>query len=212
MNLLDPPHIPTGCPVFDFTKCSGLPRGHVVHLFGGETTGKTTLALMAAAAVCREGGIVVYVDSMYGFSPDHAEFLGVPYNTGKFTLFQPESQQDGIAMASHWLLGGVDLVVFDAIGAPGMEMPLLSDTRALWAAELPLLKQVANRTGAVILGLDYEVDGHVLGGQSWKFLASRRVRLKCFKHPSIRYEIVKDKVSGQTGTMGDLDLPVMVAT
>src|SRR5450432_1523553 len=41
----------------------GLPKGRVIEVFGPESSGKTTLALHAAAEAQKRGGVVGYVDA-----------------------------------------------------------------------------------------------------------------------------------------------------
>lgn len=56
------PHIPTGSIVVDSliggpeSICPGYPVGKVINLYGHEASGKTTLALTAAASVTSSGG------------------------------------------------------------------------------------------------------------------------------------------------------------
>ena len=207
------PHIPTGIPVFDLvgeseSGCPGLPRGRALHLFGAEKSGKTTLALMASAAVCKAGGTVLYLDYMCGFMPDYAESLGVPYmDTDHFMLLQPDSQKDGIKAALVAIREGADLVVFDAIGAPGMEMQTLMDMRSLWGNVLPILVLKAQKSGTAILGLDYEVEGHTIGGKVWEFWSPRRIQVEQITPGVVGYEVVKDTLDRDVPPLGDFTLP-----
>src|SRR6476620_4234998 len=50
--------IPTGSIALDVAVgVGGLPRGHIVEIYGPESSGKTTLALHAVASAQRTGGI-----------------------------------------------------------------------------------------------------------------------------------------------------------
>ena len=66
------PHCPTGSLVVDFLiggalneygvpPCPGFPRGRIVQIWGHESSGKTTLALTAAATCIANGGTVLFV-------------------------------------------------------------------------------------------------------------------------------------------------------
>ena len=51
--------IPTGCLALDQALgIGGLPRGRIIEIYGPESSGKTTLALHAAAEAQKLGGIV----------------------------------------------------------------------------------------------------------------------------------------------------------
>jgi len=207
----DHPHTVIGCPVFDVPgTCPGLPRGKVLHLVGPPASGKTTLALMAAAKVCQGGGVVGYIDTMLGFTPDGAEHLGVPYaDQDRFLLFHPDTQEEGIQIAARLLHRRVDLVVFDALGIPVMDVSTLQETREMWANHLPMLEVLADRQRGTLLGLDYPLAGlakHV-GGQPWNFGAHRRVHLTPLEGQAVGFDVTKDVVGGATGTLGTFDLP-----
>ena len=195
------PHIPTGCPVFDLVGnsdygCPGLPRGRALHLFGGPSSGKTTLALMAAAAVCKTGGTVMYIDHMDGLSPDWLEFLGVPHDSSRFALFQPVTQEEGINLALTGIAAGVDLVVVDAVCEPEK-----------WAVALHPMMEQASLSGTVVLGLDYEKEGVPGGGLAWKYVPSRRIRVELQGLTHIEYQVVKDLLDTTAQTTGTFKLP-----
>lgn len=202
-------YILTGHPVFDLEDSPGLPQGRAIHLYGAETTGKTLLALLASAAVCRAGGVVLYIDWMNSLSPDWLTYLGVPLDPDQFMLVQPGTQEDGLNIAAKCIAAGVDLVVFDAIGVSGMDVLSLQDLRKLWANNLSLLTAMAHRSGTCLLGIDYEhrdlPRGVTLGGMPWQFAATRRIRLERQEHPTIEYEITKGV---GRGTRGTFTLPV----
>lgn len=98
-------------------------------------------------------------------------------------------------------------IVFDAIGAPGMEMLDLQAPYKLWAGNLSLMVIEAARTDTAILGLDYEVAGHTCGGQIWDSKAARRVRLERAGPSNITYCVDRDWMSGMAGTEGIYTLP-----
>jgi hypothetical protein len=123
------PHISSGSIVLDHliggipnsfgvAPCPGFPRGRVSQIWGHEGAGKTSIALSAAAQVCREGGTVLYIDWENDIVPDYAMALGVPVtDESKFELLQPDNLEDGIKYALIYAAAGVDLIVFDSVGA-----------------------------------------------------------------------------------------------
>ena len=55
----------------------GLPKGRVVEIYGPESSGKTTLALSAAAQAQKAGGTVAFVDAEHALDVSYATKLGV---------------------------------------------------------------------------------------------------------------------------------------
>src|SRR5690606_24583715 len=57
--------------------CGGLPRGRVVEIYGAESSGKTTLALLSIARCQAEGGVAAFVDAEHALDPGYARRIGV---------------------------------------------------------------------------------------------------------------------------------------
>jgi recombination protein RecA len=225
--ILDPdqlrkplPHIPTGSLIVDYLiggepnkhgvlPCPGLPRGRVTQLWGHETSGKTTLALTAAATCIAQGGTVLYIDWENDIVPDYAAALGVPIGDDtKFELAQPETLEEGIKIATIYATAGVDLIIFDSVGAGTpqriagrsmeevAEQAKVGELQAVWSQELNNLKRVINRSKTAILGISQVRakistggGGHgpttqPQGGNAWKFYSSIRLELRRFKQES----------------------------
>lgn len=94
----------------------GYPKGRIVEIYGPESSGKTTVALHAAAAVQQEGGIVAYIDAENALDPEYATALGV--NIDELLLSQPDYGEQGLQIAEKLITSGaVDLVVIDSVAA-----------------------------------------------------------------------------------------------
>ena len=204
------PHLQSGCDVVDFLiggepnnfgvpPCPGWPRGRVSQLWGHESAGKTTLALEACAQVAREGGTAVYIDWENDIVPDYAASLGVPItNPDQFELLQPETLEDGIKYAMTYAAAGVDLVVFDSVGAAiprrlatrdaldTAEQGKIGELQSVWSQELPNLKRVIAQSGTAVIGISQiratmATMGKATkpqGGNAWKFYSSVRLELR----------------------------------
>src|SRR3712207_16680 len=61
----------------------GLPRGRVVEIYGPESSGKTTLALLVVAEVQKVGGTAAFVDAEHALDPVYAQKLGVNLEIGR---------------------------------------------------------------------------------------------------------------------------------
>jgi len=206
-------------PTFDFAmskSASFIANGFVTH--------NTSIALSAAAQVCREGGTVLYIDWENDIVPDYAMALGVPVtDETKFELLQPDNLEDGIKYALIYAAAGVDLIVFDSVGAAiprrltdrdlndAAEQGKVGEVQAVWSQELPNLKRIIARSGTAVIGISQiraEIGkmGHgpstkPQGGNAWKFYASVRLELRRVQYENTKEmnnltHKVEDKVSG----------------
>lgn len=214
------PHIATGSVVFDYLiggepnrhgvrPCPGIPRKRITQIWGHESAGKTTFALSCAARVCQEGGTVLYVDWENAIVPDYAESLGVTItDSERFELVQPETLEDGLKLASIYAIAGVDLIVFDSVGAavPSRianrdlaevgEQARVGELQAVWSMELPNLRNSCARKGTAVLGISQiraKIGGmgngpqtQPQGGNAWKFYSDVRLELRKYKTEKTR--------------------------
>jgi len=207
------PHLPTGSIILDYLiggrlnrfnvrPCPGFPRKCIINLYGQESSGKTTVALTAAAMVCASGGTVCYIDWENAIDVAYAKSLGVPLDDpDSFLLAQPESLEKGLAILWTMAKAGVDLIVIDSVGA-GVPQASLEQTvaekgemgriglnAAKWSKVLPELKNVINRTGTCVIGISQlrkkigmtgygGDDTQAQGGEAWKFYSEVRMGLK----------------------------------
>jgi len=212
------PHLPSGCDVVDFliggepnsfgvAPCPGWPRGRVAQVWGHESAGKTTLCLEAVAKCCADGGTAVYIDWENDIVPDYAAALGVPITEpDKFELLQPETLEDGIKFAMTYAAAGVDLIVFDSIGAAiprrlaerdaldTAEQGKIGELQSVWSQELPNLKRVIAKSGTAVIGIS-QVRATMAtmgkkskpqGGNAWKFYSSVRLELRRVQNEKLR--------------------------
>ena len=85
----------TGSPKIDIaTGVGGFPRGRITEVYGAESSGKTTLALHAAAN-CQKGGEgVLFVDTEHALDPKYAKNLGI--NLDDLAVCQPDTGEQGL--------------------------------------------------------------------------------------------------------------------
>src|SRR5260370_17225485 len=68
--LTDVPGISTGALSLDIALGGrGLPRGRIIEIFGQESSGKTTVALHAAANAQKQGGLAPYIHPKHAPAP-----------------------------------------------------------------------------------------------------------------------------------------------
>ena len=112
-----PDTIPSGFLSMDAAlQIGGLPRGHIVEVFGPESVGKSTIALQAIAAAQHAGCQAVYVDAEGAFDAAYAARLGIDLNSLLF--IRPENGEQAFRILLKLVQSGtIDLAVIDSLSA-----------------------------------------------------------------------------------------------
>lgn len=152
--------------------CPGWPRGKIVEIFGRESSGKSTIALMAAGqAIASNGGTgsVLYVDLEHAVVDAYALKLGVDFRPvelggpGNAIRVQPRTFEETEVLVNGAALHNFDMIVIDSVAGlvsrreigrvvtdekqkQGMaEIPRLMST---W---MPKLQAIIAKTGTCII-------------------------------------------------------------
>ncbi|OGO73428.1 MAG: recombinase RecA, partial [Chloroflexi bacterium RIFCSPLOWO2_12_FULL_71_12] len=109
--------IPSGSLALDLALgVGGFPRGRVVEIYGPEASGKTTLALHAAASVQKAGGTAAFIDAEHALDAAWARTCGV--NTDELLVSQPDNGEQALEIVDTLVRSGaVDLVIIDSVAA-----------------------------------------------------------------------------------------------
>lgn len=198
----------------------GYPKGRIIEIYGPEASGKTTLAMHAAAEVQKAGGEVVYIDVEHAFDGRYASELGI--NIVKLGFCQPSTGEQALEIMDELCRsGGIDLVVIDSvaalvpraelegeIGAPqiGMQARLLSQalrklatSAAKHGTTLIFINQIRNKVG-VLFGTPETTSG----GMALKYYSSIRIDVRkketittgdVATANKVRAKVVKNKVA-----------------
>jgi recombination protein RecA len=198
----------------------GFPRGRICEIYGPESSGKTTLALSAAAEAQRAGGTVVYIDAEHALDVNYAKRLGV--DTSKLLVSQPDCGEQALEICEALVSSSsVDLIVVDSVAAlvpraeidgemedqqPGLQARLMS--KAL--RKLTAISAKSNTTIIFInqirmkIGVMFGSPETTTGGNALKFYASVRLdvrRIGSIKDQDsvtgnrVRVKVVKNKVA-----------------
>ncbi len=206
-----PSAIPTGFSALDAALAvGGLPRGRIVELFGPASCGKTSVALLSAAHLQRNGMMAGWIDADHSFDPGYAAGLGVAVE--RLAVAQPSSAEEALEIARRLAASGaLDLLVIDSAAAlaprleletgagesgPGLQARVLgSGLRRLAAA--------ASRTGCAVLIVN-QTRGRAVpgalepetsaGGPSLKLYAAVRIALQPAPG-AVRFRILKNRVA-----------------
>lgn len=125
MMILDPDvnvdikadSISTGSNELDqILEIGGVPRGMITELYGGEGSGKTTLALHMIANAQKNGLAVAFVDAEHSFDIKYAKNIGV--DVSKLLFNQPASGEQALDILQALIeTKKVGIVVVDSVAA-----------------------------------------------------------------------------------------------
>lgn len=182
----------------------GYPKKRITEIYGPESSGKSTLAMIAAANVLNEGGNVVYLDYEGSFVVEYAQALGFPVellnDQNRFILVNPEDLEKGWQVVRSLLENAakIDMIVIDSLAAMtprallegdpektpqvglqarkiGMFLAEISKTILDTNTSLLIVNQIRNRIKSS--PMDFGPDTDSPGGRALKFYATIRLEL-----------------------------------
>jgi recombination protein RecA len=203
--------VPTGSLSLDVALgVGGIPRGLITEIYGGEGSGKTTLAYHLIASAQQAGGTAAYIDAEQRMDPSYAKALGVDLDS--LLISQPQTGEQALDIADILVRsGGLDIFVVDSVAAlvPKAELEgEMGDSHVGLQARLmsKALRKVAHSirqsdTVGVFLNQIREKIGVMFGnpevtpgGRALKFWASVRLELRRIESLKRGDEIVGNRV------------------
>ncbi len=208
----------------------GVPRGRVIEIYGGESTGKTTLALHILAEAQKQGGTGTFIDAEHALDPDYAKKIGV--NIDDLLISQPDSGEQALQIVETLVRSGeVDVIVVDSVAALVPKAEIAGEMgefqiglqARLMSQALRKLSGIISKTKTVVIflnqirmkiGVMFGNPETTPGGLALKFYASVRIELRRIaqiKHGEeiignrIKAKIVKNKVAAPFKTT-ELDI------
>ncbi len=208
----------SGSLTLDMALGGGLPKGRIIEartpvhallvlalstppfadvapqIYGPESSGKTTLALHAMAAMQRKGGTVALIDAEHAFDPVYAASLGL--NAREMILTQPDSGEMALEVVDRLVRSSsVDVIAVDSVAAlvPQAEIEgeiglvQVGSQARLMSQALRKLAANANRGQCTIIflnqlrskiGVIYGSPEVTSGGNALKFYASVRLDIR----------------------------------
>jgi recombination protein RecA len=172
----------------------GIPRGRIVEIYGAESSGKTTIALHAAANVQKAGGVVAYIDAEHALDPSWAKKIGVDLDS--LLVSQPSYGEEALRIAEMLVKSNaVDLIVVDSVAAlvPKNELnneigdPSMGMQARLMSQALRVLNPSLSKTRTCVvfinqirqkIGVMYGNPETTTGGLALKFYASVRLEVR----------------------------------
>lgn len=198
----------------------GYPKGRIVELYGGESSGKTTLTIHAMVEAQKAGGKVAFIDAEHAFDMEYAEKLGL--DTSELFISQPDNGEQALEIADKVVESGLfSIIVVDSVAAltpkaeiegemgdskMGLHARLMSQAMRKLTAKIHKSNTIAffiNQTRDKI-GIVFGNPTTTTGGNALKFYAS--IRLEISKSTQIKegdtpighklkIKVVKNKVA-----------------
>lgn len=194
----------------------GYPKGRVVEIYGQESSGKTTLTLLAIAECQRAGGLAVFIDAEHALDVNYARKLGI--SVEDLLLAQPDTGEQALEIAETLVrTNAVDMVVVDSVAAlvPKAELEgEMGDSHV--GLQARLMSQALRKLAGVLsksrtcmifinqirmkIGVMYGNPETTTGGNALKFYSSIRLEVR-------RGQAIKD---GEGGTASGSRVKVKV--
>lgn len=213
--------IPTGALPLDIAiGIGGVPRGRVIEIFGPESSGKSTLAMIIAAQAQKLGGIAAYIDAEHAFDPVYGAKLGL--DVENILISQPDSGEEALEITERLVRSGaVDIIIIDSVAAlvPKAEIEgEMGDAHVglqarLMSQALRKLTSTISKSKSIVIfinqlrhkiGVMFGNPETTPGGLALKFYASLRLDIRRIEQirrgdevigGRIRVKVVKNKVA-----------------
>jgi recombination protein RecA len=198
----------------------GIPRGRIIEIYGGESSGKTTMTLSIIAEAQKKGGVTAFIDAEHALDPDYAKRIGV--NVDDLLISQPDSAEQGLQIVESLVRSGeVDVIVVDSVAAlvPKAEVAgemgelQIGLQARLMSQALRKLSSIVAKTKTIVIfinqtrmkvGILFGNPETTPGGLALKFYSSVRLELRRIAQikqgdsiigSRVRAKVVKNKVA-----------------
>ena len=184
---------PTGVMSFDIALGGGFGVGRIIEIYGKESSGKTTLSLLAIAEAQKAGKVCAFIDVEQALDFEYAESLGV--NIDDLIVTQPDNGEEALEILDRMIESGMfGIIVFDSVAAivPKAELEgEMGDQKMGVVARLmaQAMRKITGKTSktktTVIMinqirekiGVIYGNPEVTTGGNALKFFSSQRVEV-----------------------------------
>ncbi len=204
----------------DAVGVGGYPKGRIVEVYGPESSGKTTMALIAIAEAQKAGGYAAFIDAEHAIDINHAQRMGVDLE--RLLISQPDSGEQALQLVDHLTsTGEFSMIVVDSVAAltpiveleGQMEDQTIGAQARLMSKSMRKLSGTINRTNTIVIFINQirEKVGVIFGnpevtpgGRGLKFAASLRLDIRIRERikerdsyiaQRVKIKVVKNKVA-----------------
>ncbi len=204
----------------DAIGIGGYPKGRIMEVYGPESSGKTTMALIAIAEAQKAGGYAAFIDAEHAIDINHAKRMGVDLD--KLLISQPDSGEQALQLVDHLTsTGEFAIIVVDSVAAltplaeleGQMEDQTIGAQARLLSKSMRKLAGTINKTNTLVLFINQirEKVGVIFGnpevtpgGRALKFASSVRLDIRIrerikekdsFIGQRIKVKVVKNKMA-----------------
>lgn len=198
----------------------GVPRGRIIEIYGGESTGKTTLSLSIIAEAQKKGGVAAFIDAEHALDPEYARKIGV--NVDDLLIAQPDSGEQALQIVEKLVRSeDVDVIVVDSVAALVPKAEVAGEVgdqqiglqARLMSQALRKLSSIISKTNTIVIflnqtrmkiGVMFGNPETTPGGLALKFYASVRLELRRIAQikqgesivgSRVKVKVVKNKVA-----------------
>ncbi|MGL5268835.1 MAG: recombinase RecA [Spiroplasma sp.] len=189
---------------------NGFPYGRIIEIYGPESTGKTTLALMALAQVQKTNNKVAFIDAEHALDAQYCQKLGI--NLDEFLLSQPDSGEQALEILEMLIKSqSIDMVIIDSVAALVPEVELNGDLNdQIMGAQARLMSKALRRLSPIIaksncsvifinqirskIGVVYGSSETTPGGKALKFYSSIRLEVRKGEQIVVNQQVVGHKI------------------
>ena len=187
--------IPSGIIGLDYALgVGGYPRGRIIEIYGPESSGKTSLAILAIAQAQKQGGIAAIIDAEHAFDRFYAEKLGVDVNN--LWIAQPDNGEQALEIADQLIRSSaIDIIVIDSVAAltPKAEIEGVMGDKQMGLQARLMSQALRKLTGTISktkttcifinqlrdkIGVAWGNPETTTGGNALKFYASVRIDIR----------------------------------
>lgn len=165
---------------------SGIPRGHLIEIFGTDASGKTALALKVIAEAQKHGCVCAFIDTDNALDIRRMQQYGIQKES--FYFSQPDTAEKALAILEELSASGaIDVIVLDSVASllPRAEKENSMGKHHYWlqsnllSRTVRVLLRLVGKNGAVIIFVNQlRYDNKTVGGKSLKTNCSLRLNLK----------------------------------
>jgi recombination protein RecA len=214
VGAVDVDVIPTGSLCLDAALgVGGVPRGRVIEIYGGEATGKTTLALHILAETQKRNGVGAFIDAEHALDPDYAKKIGVKVDD--LLISQPDSGEQALQIVETLVRSGtVDVIVIDSVAALTPKAEIAGEMGDVHIGlQARLMSQALRKLSGIVaksktliiflnqtrmkIGVMFGNPETTPGGLALKFYASVRINLRRIAQIKYKDEIVGSRIKAK---------------